>query len=89
MIDLEQKPQRPTAQTSPVLVEGDMWQAVCVCRWRGRRKHSEDAARLDGKIHETTCGLCQTARALIEQCSCMNCQRTRDFRRQQQRSSSG
>lgn len=72
---------RPVAQTRIDVVDGGLWQASCVCRWRGRRIPDPAAAQLEAGEHAAACGMCQRlGRDYMQQCSCANCQRRRILR---------
>lgn len=71
---------RPTGVADVHQVEGGLWQARCVCRWRGRRRSHNETATCDALEHVQHCGTCKIARANMATCSCMSCQRARDVR---------
>lgn len=73
---------RPTGQAKTHEVDGGMWQGRCGCRWHGMRFEHRHSAEMETARHIGLCGLCQKlGRSAMPVCSCMNCQRVRDFRR--------
>lgn len=69
----DQPRERPTGEAHTHLVDGGLFQAQCVCRWRGRRHADIQSAVIEEILHQASCGLCKLDRRFMAICSCRNC----------------
>ncbi|MCW2922244.1 MAG: hypothetical protein JWL76_2118 [Thermoleophilia bacterium] len=78
---------RPYGHTTIHVVEGDLLQVQCVCRWHSRRVATPDDAHDEAAMHDVVCGMCiRFGREFLDICGCANCERRRDAERRQSHS---